>query len=56
MGTVTHTHNVFVGKNTYERDDQEATCDAKYILDVFSLATTASAVEINLRPSLELVC
>ncbi|KAI4271517.1 MAG: hypothetical protein L6R38_006849 [Xanthoria sp. 2 TBL-2021] len=42
----------FCRNNTYEKDDREATCDVKYILDVFSLATTASAVEINLPPSL----
>ncbi|KAI4220704.1 MAG: hypothetical protein L6R36_007428 [Xanthoria steineri] len=42
----------FCQNDTYEKDDLEATCDVKYILDVFSLMTTASAVEIHLPPSL----
>ena len=42
----------FCQDDTYEKDDIEATCDVKYILDVFSLLTTAPAVEINLPPSL----
>ncbi|KAI4218489.1 MAG: hypothetical protein LQ349_008692 [Xanthoria aureola] len=42
----------FCQDDTYNKDDLEATCDVKYILDVFSLLTTAPAVEINLPPSL----
>ena len=42
----------FCQDDTYEKDDIEATCDVRYILDVFSLLTTAPAVEINLPPSL----
>ena len=42
----------FCQDDTYKKDDLEGTCDVKYILDAFSLLTTALAVEINLPPSL----
>lgn len=35
-----------------QQKDREANCDLTYILDIFSLVTNVSAVQINLPPSL----
>ncbi|KAL9629951.1 MAG: hypothetical protein Q9204_004987 [Flavoplaca sp. TL-2023a] len=51
-GQCAQTQNCFCRHATYNKDNREAVCDLRYILDVFSFLTNGSTVEINLPPSL----
>lgn len=51
MMTMANGNGVAVGINNYDQSNQVANGDLKYILDVSSLVTNVSAMDINLPSS-----